>query len=139
MELNLLNIMEDFKVYTSEEREEAQKRSCGTSLKGYLRDTSYTQLVSALGDPTCPFASGDDKVQKEWIIEFKGAVYTIYDWKTYSEEDTIMFYRNWHIGSKSGNYFDPPTDNLKEFIEHIDFLVHFEDTKDELGLETLEN
>ena len=131
--------MKDFKVYTLEEQKEALPKSYGTSLVGYLRDVTYSQLVSALGDPTCPFASGDDKVQKEWIIEFKGAIYTIYDYKTYSEEDTICFYRDWHIGSKSGNYFDPPTDSLKEFIEHIEFLIHLGDTKDELGLETLEN
>lgn len=131
--------MEDFKIYTSEESKEALEKTFGTSLKGYLTDTSYTQLVNALGEPTYPHASGDNKIQKEWVIEFKGVVYTIYDWKTYSEEDTITYYRDWHIGSKSGTYFDPPTDNLTEFIEHINFLVHLEDTKDELGLETLEN
>jgi len=131
--------MKDLKIYTLEEQKEALPKSYGTSLVGYLRDTSYTQLVNALGEPTCPFASGDDKVQKEWIIEFKGVIYTIYDYKTYSEEDTICFYRNWHIGSKSGNYFDPPTDSLKEFIEYIEFLVYLEDEKDELGLKPLEN
>tara|TARA_R110002167_G_scaffold289376_2_gene494451 strand:+ start:65 stop:463 length:399 start_codon:yes stop_codon:yes gene_type:complete len=130
---------EDLKVYTLEEQKEALPKSYGTSLVGYLRDVTYSQLVSALGDPTCPFASGDDKVQKEWICEFKGKIYTIYDYRTYSEADTMVHYKDWHIGSKSGNYFDPPTDSLKEFIEHIDFLVHFEDTKDDLGLKTLEN
>ena len=136
---------EDFKIYTSEEQEEAMDLSCGTSLAGYLKDTTYDQLVNALGEPTYPDASGDDKTQKEWIIEFKGTVFTIYDWKTYSEEDTIMFYRNWHIGSKesnpfrSVNYKGKPSVRVEEFIEHIKFLVHLEDTKDELGLGNLEN
>ena len=136
---------EDFKIYTSEEQEEAMDLSCGTSLAGYLKDTTYDQLVNALGEPTHPDASGDNKTQKEWIIEFKGTVFTIYDWKTYSEEDTIMFYRNWHIGSKesnpfrSVNYKGKPSVRVEEFIEHIKFLVHLEDTKSELGLGNLEN
>lgn len=136
---------EDFKIYTSEEQEEAMDLSCGTSLAGYLKDTTYDQLVNTLGEPTHPDASGDNKTQKEWIIEFKGTIFTIYDWKTYSEEDTIMFYRNWHIGSKdsnpfrSVNYKGKPSVRVEEFIEHIKFLVHLEDTKSELGLGNLEN
>jgi hypothetical protein len=125
--------MKDLKIYTLEEQKEALSKSYGTSLVGYLRDTSYTQLVSALGDPTCPFASGDDKTQKEWICEFKGAIYTIYDYKTYSEADTMVHYKDWHIGSKEMIL------DVYEFIEHIEFLVHFEDTKADLGLKPLEN
>ena len=119
--------------------------SCGTSLAGYLKDTTYDQLVNTLGEPTFPFASGDNKVQKEWVIEFKEVIFTIYDYKTGSEEDTIMFYRNWHVGSKdsnpfrSTNYEGKPSVRVEEFIEHIKFLVHLEDTKDELGLGNLEN
>lgn len=136
---------EDFKIYTLKEEEEAMELSCGTSLAGYLKDTTYNQLVNTLGEPTFPLASGDNKVQKEWVIEFKGVIFTIYDYKTYSEEDTIMFYRNWHIGSKesnpfrSVNYEGKPSVRVEEFIEHIKFLVHLEDTKDELGLGNLEN
>ncbi len=136
---------EDFKIYTLKEEEEAMELSCGTSLAGYLKDTTYNQLVNTLGEPTFPLASGDNKVQKEWVIEFKGVIFTIYDYKTYSEEDTIMFYRNWHIGSKESNpfrsinYEGKPSVRVEEFIEHIKFLVHLEDTKDELGLGNLEN
>ena len=135
----------DFKIYTLEEEEEAMDVSCGTSLAGYIKDTTYTQLVSALGEPTFPTASGDNKTQKEWIIEFKGAIFSIYDWKTYSEEDTITNYRRWHVGSKNTNPFRSVNYNgkssvrVEEFIEHIKFLVHLEDTKDELGLGNLEN
>jgi len=136
---------EDFKVYTIKEEEEAMDLSCGTSLAGYLKDTTYDQLVNTLGEPTFPFASGDNKVQKEWVIEFKEVIFTIYDYKTGSEEDTIMFYRNWHVGSKDSNpfrsinYEGKPSVRVEEFIEHIKFLVHLEDTKDELGLGNLEN
>ena len=91
--------------------------SCGTSLAGYLKDTTYTQLVNALGEPTFPFASGDDKVQKEWVIEFKG--------------ESNPF--------RSTNYEGKPSVRVEEFIEHIKFLVHLEDTKSELGLGNLEN
>ena len=56
-----------------------------------------------------------------------------------------MFYRNWHVGSKDTNPFRSVNYNGKSsfviegFIEHIKFLVHLEDTKNELGLGNLEN
>ena len=82
--------------------------SNGTSLSGYLLGPSYSTLVQTLGLPTHEDPSADDKVQKEWRLEYKGNVFTIYDWKTYDAEYTINELIRWHIGSKV------PVDNFAE-------------------------
>ncbi len=80
---------------------EASNYSNGTSLSGYLTGHTYSDLVKALGAPTHPSPSGDDKVQKEWV--FKDAVgngFTIYDWKTYNKDYTTSTLTKWNIGAK---------------------------------------
>ncbi len=71
----------------------------GTSLSGYIQ-ANYKQLVKALGEPTWDEASADDKVQVEWVCDFEGNLFTIYDWKTYDREYTINELDEFHIGSK---------------------------------------
>lgn len=79
----------------------------GSSLKGYINAT-YDQLVGVLGEPTINEPSGDEKTQLEWVVEFKGNIFTIYDWKTYSREYTINELDRFNIGSKSyaGDFID---------------------------------
>lgn len=72
----------------------------GTSLKGYISGYTYSQLVEALGEPTFATPSGDDKVQKEWVFTYKGNVFTIYDWKTYSTQYTTTLLDCWNVGGK---------------------------------------
>lgn len=72
----------------------------GTSLSGYV-DATYKQLVAILGEPTYSSASGDDKVQKEWVVEFEGNVFTVYDWKTYDAEYTMNELNRFNVGSKA--------------------------------------
>ncbi len=72
----------------------------GTFKIGSLDGIYYRDLVNKLGEPTV-IGSGDDKVQYEWIMEFKGEVFTIYDWKTYNAEYTEYELDTWSIG---GNY-----------------------------------
>ena len=69
----------------------------GSSLKGHIRCT-YQELIKVLGEPTYPNPSGDNKVQKEWVIQFNGNVYTIYDWKTYDSDYTINILNEFHVG-----------------------------------------
>ena len=71
----------------------------GTSLSGYIQ-ANYKQLVEVLGEPTWDEASGDDKVQVEWVCEFDEDIFTIYDWKTYDREYTINELNKFNIGSK---------------------------------------
>ena len=75
------------------------KMVIGTSLSGYVKAT-YNQLVSVLGEPTCPEPSGDNKVQKEWVVKYKGNYYTVYDWKTYDVNYTTTQLDEFHVGSK---------------------------------------
>lgn len=70
----------------------------GTSLSGYIH-TTYNDLVKVLGLPTYDEPSGDDKTQVEWIIEYKGDIFTIYDWKTYDREYTLNELDRWNVGS----------------------------------------
>ena len=76
----------------------------GTSRKDHLVGWSYKQLVQAFGEPTYSEASGDGKVQKQWVFErvSDGACFTIHDWKTGDQNTTEEFTRQWTIGSKVG-------------------------------------
>jgi len=71
----------------------------GTSLKGYFYIT-YRQLVDLLGQPTFPEQSGDGKVQVEWVVEYKGEIFTIYDWKTYDRGYTENTLGKFNVGGK---------------------------------------
>jgi len=87
--------MKIFKVLSIESADES-----GTSLKGYINST-YSQLLEVLGKPTYDKPSGDGKVQVEWVVEFKGDIFTIYDWKTGSREYTQNELTKFNVGGKS--------------------------------------
>jgi hypothetical protein len=97
-------------VYLGMEEIKVFDRGCaadtsGTSLAGYLNNVTYQELINALGRPTFDEPSGDDKTQVTWVLEFRGNVYTIYDWKTFDREYTENELTRWNIGSKV-NAFD---------------------------------
>ena len=89
--------------------------SNGTSLSGYLLGPSYSTLVQTLGLPTHEDPSADNKVQKEWRLEYNGNVFTIYDWKTYDAEYTMNELIRWHIGSKAP---------VEEFAQELVNLIY---------------
>ena len=91
-------------------QEEVGNKTNGSSLKGYISIT-YPQLVSILGEPTYPTESGDGKVQKEWVVEFEGNVFTIYDWKTFDEDYTMNELYEFHVGGET---------NANNFIEALE-------------------
>jgi hypothetical protein len=66
-----------------------------------LEGVRYTELVECLGEPTWDYPSGDDKVQKEWVVKFGDEQFTIYDWKTYDVEYTMTQLKVWSIGGTS--------------------------------------
>lgn len=70
----------------------------GTSLSGHVH-TTYRDLVRVLGEPTSDIPTGDDKSQVTWVIDFKGDIFTIYDWKTYDREYTLNELDRWNVGS----------------------------------------
>ena len=82
-----------------------------SSKQGELKDMTYYDLLDLLGEATYPNQSGDEKVQKEWVIEFtpfgeNPCFLRIYDWKTYSCWDTINSLRVWSIGGEEGSSFN---------------------------------
>ena len=85
-------------------KDKASQLIGGTSRKDHLIGWSYKQLVQAFGNPTFEDASGDGKVQKQWVFEriSDGQGFTIYDWKTGDSSVTEEFTRQWTIGSKVG-------------------------------------
>lgn len=95
------------------EKDQAGKETWGSSLKGYIKVT-YPKLVEILGEPTYSEASGDSKVQKEWVVEYEGNVFTIYDWKTYDVEYTMNELDEFHIGGKT---------YAGDFIEALEKLI----------------
>ena len=90
----------------------------GTSLKGYLKHgIKFQDIVSVLGEPTYgPEFSGDGKVNFEWVVEFEGNIFTIYDWKTWDPEYSMTELERWHVGGKtySGDFEDLIEELIKE-------------------------
>jgi hypothetical protein len=101
--------MKNFKVLSIENANET-----GTSLQGYINAT-YSQLLEVLGKPTYDEPSGDDKVQLEWVIEFKGNIFTIYDWKTGSREYTENELTEFNVGG---------TTSAADFIQEIESQIN---------------
>lgn len=95
------------------DKQEASYESTGSSFKGYIY-TTYDKLVKAIGEPTFDEPSGDEKTQVEWVIDFKGDFFTIYDWKTYDRDYTLNDLDRFNIGGKSQAF---------DFIEHLEKLI----------------
>ena len=83
--------------------EEAIDLINGTYKVGSLTGISYWDLNNTFGKPVFDEASGDDKVQKEWVFDFEGETFTIYDWKTYDERYTVEELNTWSIGGKTSS------------------------------------
>jgi hypothetical protein len=64
-------------------KEEALSSMYLTSLKGYLV-ASYAALVEKIGEPTFIWYNSD--INFEWAIEYKGSIYTIYNWRSSPED-----------------------------------------------------
>ena len=98
----------------------AMEKTSGTSLGGFIDGYTYTQLVEVLGEPTFDEPSGDDKTQVEWVFEFEGEYYTMYDWKTYDPIYTKTELTRWNIGSKGSalNFIDALETELKKVCQN---------------------
>jgi len=73
----------------------------GTSFHGVVIRATVNQLISAFGDPSMEYNTGEDKVNFEWEMETnEGEVFCIYDWKEGRPLERDQFV-TWHIGAKS--------------------------------------
>ena len=96
--------MERTEIEVIRDKEQAREATHMSSFRTYLGGAvTYNDLVDTFGEPTyTPEDSGDGKVNYEWVLYFDGDYFTIYDWKTYSPEQTRNGYTNWHVGGKAG-------------------------------------
>lgn len=113
--------MAKFNIITDEI--DAIMKTTGTSLKGHLVGYTYWELVQLLGEPVFRKASGDDKVQKEWVLQWGVDFFTLYDWKTYSEHYTIHTNREWNIGGRC---------NADELIEYLETQLELQKNENDL-------
>ena len=102
--------MNNFKVLNFQE---AEGTIHGSSRRGYI-DATYSQLLEVLGEPTYDEPSGDEKTQMEWVVEFEGSIFTIYDWKTYSRNYTENELTRFNVGGKNSTI---------DFINHVESLI----------------
>lgn len=84
----------------------------GTHKIATLKNISYDDLVRNLGEPSISTPSADNKIQCEWVLEYEGSIYTIYDWKTYDRDYTLQELKVWSIGGKR------PDDNFYGELEN---------------------
>lgn len=79
-----------------------------SSKQGSINDVTYFELENLLGQATYPNASFDEKVQKEWVIEFtplsplgeEPYLFRLYDWKSNSWREATTSNRTWSIGGE---------------------------------------
>lgn len=84
-------------------RNQVGNRTNRTSLKGKLLGVTYNDLVNTFGEPTnTPEDSGDGKVNYEWVFEYGGEIFTVYDWKLPEDYTRHILGReseyNFHVG-----------------------------------------
>lgn len=103
----------------------SKKRADGLRDKGCLRGYSYQfylDLEVAFGKPTYEYQN--DKMNYEWVVQYKDHLFWIYDWKVEGLESYAEIYR-WHIGAE-----DKASDEL---------VADFKDALDKrIRLKTLE-
>ena len=76
----------------------------GTHKIASLERVTYDDLVRLYGEPSILHyrdPDSDGKIQVEWVFEFLGQPYTIYDWKTYDRDYTLQELTTWSIGGQS--------------------------------------
>ena len=97
----------------------SKKRADGLRGKGCLRGYSYqfySDLEIAFGKPTYEYE--DDKMNYEWVVQYKDHLFWIYDWKVEPLQSYAEMYR-WHIGAE-----DKASEGLvQEFISDLDKRV----------------
>jgi len=102
------------------DKREALNLTNGTSLRSKLIGITYDDLESIFGEPVFKPGDGDSSVNFEWVVEYDGDIFTIYDWKypdaNYVKDELghdggISF----HVGGKTyAGDFEDWIDNAKE-------------------------
>ena len=101
----------------------------GSSRVGSLNHMGYKDIVKRVGPPTINYDGAHDKVNVEWIFKVNGDIFTLYDYKSWSETYTFEQLNHWSVGGFES------TDELKLSSFHtnenmqilIDYLVLWTD------------
>ena len=100
---------------TIRNQKEALQLENGTYKIGEINGMRYYELVEILGEPTFNEESFDGKIQVEWVVDYQGSIFTIYDWKTFDREYTLESLRSWSIGGIAEDVF-----LMREFKNEIE-------------------
>ena len=65
-----------------------------------LYNVRYIDLVDALGEPTLPNKTPDNKTQVCWVLEYDNNLYTIYDYRMSDIEFVLKHNKMWSIGGR---------------------------------------
>tara|TARA_B110000971_G_scaffold180752_1_gene187319 strand:+ start:266 stop:607 length:342 start_codon:yes stop_codon:yes gene_type:complete len=100
--------------------------SAGSHKVGELNGINYNQLVEIMrAPPTITNPSGDGKVQVTWILEFgmdDPEVFTIYDWKTFSEYETKNTLTKWSIGGTNSGRVEEMKSYIYKKLSEVDYV-----------------
>jgi hypothetical protein len=86
------------------------KGASGTSFFWDTIEASFNELEAILGN--CDIVN-DSKVSREWVREFGGILFTLYDWKMseFGDDEAVA----WHIGG----YNSESTGKVKQELERL--------------------
>jgi len=83
----------------------------GTYKIATLHGATYDDIVRHFGEPSIYYNTmntSDGKVHVEWVFEYRGNPFTIYDWKTFNRDYTLQELDRWSIGGNGldNQFFD---------------------------------
>lgn len=86
----------------------------GSSRIGSLNHMKYKDIVRRVGPPTVNYDGAHDKVNVEWVFKVNGDIFTIYDYKSWSETYTFDQLNHWSVGG-----FENTNENMQILIDYL--------------------
>tara|TARA_R110001592_G_scaffold142229_2_gene364198 strand:+ start:92 stop:463 length:372 start_codon:yes stop_codon:yes gene_type:complete len=86
----------------------------GSSRIGSLNHMEYKDIVKRVGPPTINYDGAHDKVNVEWIFKVNGDIFTLYDYKSWSETYTREQLNHWSVGG-----FANTDENMQILIDYL--------------------
>ena len=86
----------------------------GSSRVGSLNHMGYKDIVKRVGPPTINYDGAYDKVNVEWIFKVNSDIFTLYDYKSWSETYTFEQLNHWSVGG-----FENTDENMQILIDYL--------------------
>jgi hypothetical protein len=74
----------------------------------------YKDIVKRVGPPTINYDGAHDKVNVEWIFKVNSDIFTLYDYKSWSETYTFDLLNHWSVGG-----FENTDENMQILIDYL--------------------